>query len=148
MDGAWTGHPDQNEIAVSQFPASEINFRARRPTPRRILIFVRCQRECGKRTLAERAPAVRTVIRYRNGVLNGKGRGVSSMATWKDSRHGSHLPADDRSAHEATRDTKSKFLMREACRFFNTRRRTHAAISLTRSSTVCCGEARKSNDAK
>src|SRR5437016_10263959 len=21
MDGAWTGHPDQNEIAVSQFPA-------------------------------------------------------------------------------------------------------------------------------
>ena len=21
MDGAWTGHPDQNEIAVKQFPA-------------------------------------------------------------------------------------------------------------------------------
>ena len=26
MDGAWTGHPDQNEIAVAQFPVPNQNF--------------------------------------------------------------------------------------------------------------------------
>ena len=72
MDGAWTGHPDQNEIAVSQFPAPN-QLQARpanagthpdlRPIPMRV----------GKRTLAGTRAAVRTVIRYRNGVLNGKG---------------------------------------------------------------------------
>src|SRR6202140_5547597 len=72
MDGAWTGHPDQNEIAVSQFPAPN-QLRARpansgthpdlRPLPTGV----------GKRTLAGTRAAVRTVIRYRNGVLNGKG---------------------------------------------------------------------------
>src|SRR5436190_9472608 len=72
MDGAWTGHPDQNEIAVSQFPAPN-QLQARpadgnthpdlRPIPMRV----------GKRTLAGTREAVRTVIRYRNGVLNGKG---------------------------------------------------------------------------
>jgi malate synthase len=72
MDGAWTGHPDQNEIAVSQFPAPN-QLQARpangnthadlRPVPTGV----------GKRTLAGTRAAVRTVIRYRNGVLNGKG---------------------------------------------------------------------------
>ncbi|PYU59106.1 MAG: hypothetical protein DMG56_19195 [Acidobacteria bacterium] len=72
MDGAWTGHPDQNEIAVSQFPAPN-QLQARpanagthpdlRPIPAGV----------GKRTLAGTRAAVRTVIRYRHGVLNGKG---------------------------------------------------------------------------
>jgi malate synthase len=72
MDGAWTGHPDQNEIAVSQFPAPN-QLQARpananthpdlRPLPTGV----------GKRTLAGTRAAIRTVIRYRNGVLNGKG---------------------------------------------------------------------------
>src|SRR5690242_16881098 len=72
MDGAWTGHPDQNEIAVSQFPAPN-QLQARpgdgnthpdlRPLPKGV----------GKRTLAGTRAAIRTVIRYRNGVLNGKG---------------------------------------------------------------------------
>jgi malate synthase len=72
MDGAWTGHPDQNEIAVSQFPAPN-QLQARpangrthpdlRPIPTRV----------GKRTLTGTRAAIRTVIRYRNGVLNGKG---------------------------------------------------------------------------
>src|SRR5207249_6317082 len=72
MDGAWTGHPDQNEIAVSQFPAPN-QLQARpanagthpdlRPIPTGV----------GKRTLAGTRAAVRTVIRYRHGVLNGKG---------------------------------------------------------------------------
>jgi malate synthase len=72
MDGAWTGHPDQNEIAVAQFPAPN-QLKARpenamvhpdlRPAPAGV----------GKRTMAGTRAAIRTVIRYRNGVLNGKG---------------------------------------------------------------------------
>lgn len=72
FDGAWTGHPDQNEIAVAQFPApNQLSFRKPaferfpdlRPTPAGV----------GKHTLSGTRAAVRTVIRYRNGVLNGKG---------------------------------------------------------------------------
>jgi len=72
MDGAWTGHPDQNEIAVSQFPipnqlkARPVNAMAHpdlRPLPTGV----------GQRTLRGTRAAIRTVIRYRNGVLNGKG---------------------------------------------------------------------------
>ena len=72
MDGAWTGHPDQNEIAVNQFPyPNQLNKRRQgvdlhkdlRPSPEGV----------GKRTLQGTRDAVRTVIRYRNGVLNGKG---------------------------------------------------------------------------
>jgi malate synthase len=72
MDGAWTGHPDQNEIAVAQFPApSQLQARPTnaethpdlRPVPKNV----------GKSTVAGTRAAVRTVIRYRNGVLNGKG---------------------------------------------------------------------------
>ena len=72
MDGAWTGHPDQNEIAVSQFPhPNQISKRPKlasahpdlRPAPKGV----------GQTTLAGTRAAARTVIRYRNGVLNGKG---------------------------------------------------------------------------
>jgi malate synthase len=72
MDGAWTGHPDQNEIAVAQFPAPNQNFAqfARRPgfpdlrpIPENI----------GQKTLEGTRAAIRTVIRYRSGVLSGKG---------------------------------------------------------------------------
>lgn len=72
MDGAWTGHPDQNEIAVAQFPApNQIHVRKTgieaqpdlRPVPEGV----------GKKTIDGTRAAVRTVIRYRNGVLNGKG---------------------------------------------------------------------------
>jgi malate synthase len=72
MDGAWTGHPDQNEIAVKQFPAPN-QLQARpanhnthpdlRPKPAGV----------GKKTVAGTRAAIRTVIRYRNGVLNGRG---------------------------------------------------------------------------
>jgi len=72
MDGAWTGHPDQSEIAVEQFPyPHQIAKRPKlpnthpdlRPRPKGV----------GKITLAGTRAAARTVIRYRNGVLNGKG---------------------------------------------------------------------------
>jgi malate synthase len=72
MDGAWTGHPDQNEIAVRQFPfPNQIEKRPEgidrtpdlRPTPSGV----------GVTTLEGTRAAVRTVIRYRAGVLAGKG---------------------------------------------------------------------------
>jgi malate synthase len=72
MDGAWTGHPDQNPIAVAQFPVpNQVSYRKEnverfpdlRPVPENV----------GRKTVAGTRAAVRTVIRYRNGVLNGKG---------------------------------------------------------------------------
>src|SRR5215211_5658352 len=72
MDGAWTGHPDQNEIAVQQFPfPNQVKARKAaaqaqpdlRPSPKGV----------GKITTNGTRAAIRTVIRYRNGVLNGKG---------------------------------------------------------------------------
>jgi len=72
MDGAWTGHPDQNQIAVDQFPnPNQISFRRLnnprypelRPVPHGV----------GAKTVNGTRAAIRTVIRYRNGVLNGRG---------------------------------------------------------------------------
>src|SRR5271163_4116593 len=72
MDGAWTGHPDQNEIAVRQFPAPN-QLQARpanhetHPDLRPVPVGV------GQHTVAGTRAAVRTVIRYRKGVLSGRG---------------------------------------------------------------------------
>lgn len=72
MDGAWTGHPDQNEIAVQQFPfPNQIGSRPAgisrypdlRPTPEGV----------GKISVEGTRAAIRTVIRYRLGVLLGRG---------------------------------------------------------------------------
>jgi malate synthase len=72
MDGAWTGHPDQNEIAVAQFPYP--NQIAKRPKLANAHPDLRpAPRGVGVTTLAGTRAAVRTAIRYRNGVLNGKG---------------------------------------------------------------------------
>lgn len=72
MDGAWTGHPDQNAIAVAQFPAPNQRFvqfadKPRNPELRPLPEGV------GARTIEGTRAAVRTVIRYRHGVLSGKG---------------------------------------------------------------------------
>ncbi len=72
MDGAWTGHPDQNAIAVAQFPyPNQLQARPKnasrypdlRPRPEGV----------GTCTVKGTRAAVRTVIRYRNGVLMGNG---------------------------------------------------------------------------
>ncbi|HKD00971.1 MAG TPA: hypothetical protein VKB77_00995 [Terriglobales bacterium] len=72
MDGAWTGHPDQNQIAIDQFPFPN-QLRARRPHAERYPDLRPVPQGVGTRTLAGTRAAIRTVIRYRNGVLNGKG---------------------------------------------------------------------------
>jgi len=72
MDGAWTGHPDQNAIAVAQFPfPNQLQARPKRagryPDLRPLPTGV------GSRTVNGTRAAVRTVIRYRHGVLSGRG---------------------------------------------------------------------------
>lgn len=72
MDGAWTGHPDQNEIAVAQFPEPNQGFKRpqsidRYPDLRPIPEGV------GAHTLAGSRAAVRVTIQYRAGVLAGRG---------------------------------------------------------------------------
>ena len=72
MDGAWTGHPDQNEIAVKQFPyPNQLKARPAHPDERPDLRPI--PSGVGKQTLAGTRAAVRTVIRYRQGVLAGRG---------------------------------------------------------------------------
>lgn len=72
MDGAWTGHPDQNPIAVAQFPAP--NQVLRRPEGiQRQPDLSPAPEGVGRRSIAGTRDAVRTTLRYRNGVLNGRG---------------------------------------------------------------------------
>jgi malate synthase len=72
MDGAWTGHPDQNAIAVSQFPCP--NQLDRRPSLDTLHPDLRpSPAGVGTTSLEGTRAAVRTVIRYRNGVLEGRG---------------------------------------------------------------------------
>jgi len=72
MDGAWTGHPDQNQIAVQQFPfPNQVN--ARKPGAERHPDLRPVPKGVGEITENGTRAAIRTVIRYRNGVLNGKG---------------------------------------------------------------------------
>src|SRR6266850_188113 len=72
MDGAWTGHPDQNQVALDQFPSPN-QLSKRRPNAERHPDLRPAPAGVGERTLAGTRAAIRTVIRYRNGVLNGKG---------------------------------------------------------------------------
>ncbi len=72
MDGAWTGHPDQNQIAIEQFPSPN-QLHARAPHLERYPNLRPSISGVGQRTLSGTRAAVKTVIRYRNGVLNGRG---------------------------------------------------------------------------
>ena len=72
FDGAWTGHPDQNDVAVAQFPApNQLASRkagaAKEPDLRPPLAGVGTISRDGTRA------AIRTVIRYRHGYLSGRG---------------------------------------------------------------------------
>ncbi len=71
FDGAWTGHPDQHEGAISQFPAPNqlgvlhTNVRRLDLTPSPVGV--------GAVTAAGTRDAIRTCIEYRFGVLSGLG---------------------------------------------------------------------------
>jgi malate synthase len=72
FDGAWTGHPDQNAIAVAQFPAPNQGF-ARKPGANATPDLLPPVAGVGTRSEAGTRAAVRTVIRYRHGYLSGLG---------------------------------------------------------------------------
>lgn len=72
MDGAWTGHPDQNAIAVAQFPYPN-QLHSRPSNASRYPNLRPLPTEVGSRTVKGTRAAVRTVIRYRHGVLSGRG---------------------------------------------------------------------------
>ena len=72
MDGAWTGHPDQNEIAVAQFPWPN-QLRARQPDAERRPDLRPAPNGMGRLTVAGTRAAARAVIRYRANYLRGKG---------------------------------------------------------------------------
>jgi malate synthase len=107
MDGAWTGHPDQNQIAIEQFPFPN-QLQARKPYAERYPDLRPVPKNVGQHTLAGTRAAVRTVIRYRNGVLNGKGASLldgymEDLATDRiyrlmiaqRMRHNGHVPVVD-----------------------------------------------------
>jgi malate synthase len=72
MDGAWTGHPDQNAVAVAQFPYPN-QLRSRPKSASRYPDLRPAPLGVGERTAKGTRAAVRTVIRYRDGVLRGNG---------------------------------------------------------------------------
>jgi malate synthase len=72
FDGAWTGHPDQNAIAVAQFPNPN-QLAERKPGANRTPDLRPSVVGIGERTIDGTRAAVRTVIRYRHGYLSGRG---------------------------------------------------------------------------
>ncbi|MBV8580559.1 MAG: hypothetical protein JOZ86_07970 [Candidatus Eremiobacteraeota bacterium] len=106
FDGAWTGHPDQNAIAVAQFPAPNQGF-ARKPGANDRPDLLPPVAGVGQRTETGTRAAVRTVIRYRHGYLSGRGASLldgymEDLATDRiyrlmiaqRIRHGMHSAAD------------------------------------------------------
>jgi malate synthase len=82
MDGAWTGHPDQNEIAVAQFPyPNQLDKRptvaaasAGKPGSFDVHPDLRPLPEgVGKRSIAGSRAAARVTTLYRRGVLSARG---------------------------------------------------------------------------
>jgi malate synthase len=128
MDGAWTGHPDQNEIAVAQFPyPNQIAKRPKLSNPQPDLRPI--PKGVGETTLAGTRAAVRTVVRYRNGVLNGKGASLldgymEDLATDRiyrlmiaqRVRHNVKVPGDDGRPIEHTRDLVARVFDEELAR--------------------------------
>jgi malate synthase len=72
MDGAWTGHPDQNR-SPSRSSRRRISWPATGPGSISHPDLRPSVAGVGKTTTDGTRAAVRTVIRYRNGYLNGKG---------------------------------------------------------------------------
>jgi len=106
FDGAWTGHPDQNAIAVAQFPEPNQGFK-RKPGANATPDLLPSIAGVGQKTEAGTRAAVRTVIRYRHGYLSGLGASLldgfmEDLATDRIYRlmiaqrikHGMHTAAD------------------------------------------------------
>ena len=101
MDGAWTGHPDQNEIAVRQFPApNQLQARpANHETPSRPPPGSRGHRPANRCRHARRG-AHRDSLSPRRAQRT---RRQPARWLYGRPRHRSHLQADDRAAHAPSR---------------------------------------------
>jgi malate synthase len=106
FDGAWTGHPDQNEIAVAQFPVPNQGFK-RKPGANATPDLRPPVTGIGTRSVQGTKAAIRTAIRYRQGYLEGRGASLldgymEDLATDRIYRlmiaqryiHGMHKAAD------------------------------------------------------
>ena len=145
FDGAWTGHPDQNAIAVAQFPApNQVTARksgaTKTPDLRPSIAGVGTKTSDGTRA------AVKTVIRYRHGYLSGRGASLldgfmEDLATDRiyrlmiaqRIRHGMHTAAEVREFFD---EELAKLLAlpenaapAEAARFREARDQSEAMIS-------------------
>ena len=113
MDGAWTGHPDQNEIAVKQFPCpNQLKARPTNPDPRPDLRPVPLG--VGKRTSCWHARGGS----YRDSLSPGSARRPWCKPSGR--LHGGfgdrpHLSTDDRAADEAPRCCPHSGRRRPAC---------------------------------
>lgn len=72
FDGAWTGHPDQHEGAISQFPAPNQLPIVHPEAPKKPDLTPN-PKGAGAVTVAGTRDAIRTMIEYRCGVLSGLG---------------------------------------------------------------------------
>ncbi len=72
FDGAWTGHPDQNDIAVAQFPKPN-QLAARKPGAQKQPDLRPSVVGLGTTSVDGTRAAVKTVIRYRHGYIKGAG---------------------------------------------------------------------------
>jgi len=72
MDGAWPGHPDQNDIAVAQSAWPNL-LRAQRPDVEPYPDWRPAPRGIARLTVAGTRAAARAVIRYRANYLRGRG---------------------------------------------------------------------------
>ena len=72
FDGAWTGHPDQHEIAIAQFPDPN-QLDVTHPEAPAHPDLTPSPAGVGHISMAGTRDAVRTVIEYRYGVLSGLG---------------------------------------------------------------------------
>jgi malate synthase len=106
FDGAWTGHPDQNAIAIAQFPEPNQGMK-RSPIANATPDLRPPLGNVGTKSLNGTRAAVRTVIRYRHGYLMGRGASLldgymEDLATDRIYRlmiaqrylHGMHTAAD------------------------------------------------------
>ena len=72
FDGAWTWHPDQNAVAIAQFPAPNQGMK-RNPIANATPDLRPALGNVGTKTVNGTKAAVRAVIRYRHAYLMGRG---------------------------------------------------------------------------
>ena len=90
FDGAWTGHPDQAQVAIDQFPAPN-QLAVRHPDAPRQPDLTPNPAGIGRITVAGTRDAVRTVIEYRYGHLTHVGARLIRGYDWQGTLVGNFM---------------------------------------------------------